>query len=136
MLSRSSTRSLSSVFAIFLERVKASLAIIDACLRDISRLTTLRRVSERILFISSKSIVSILVMFNNFKPSPDFMCPTSLNDVFVKSEDDVRCELSCPCIQVVDDAVFLKPLVPIGERADINFASGSASSSTFQTRRR
>src|SRR3989338_2364324 len=120
MLSRNSTRSLSSVLAIFRDNVEASLAIIDACLCDISLFTTLRRVSERMLFISSRLMGSILVMLYDLKPCSDLMRSTALDDVLVEGEDDVRCELPRPCVQIIGYSVFLKSFVPIGKRACID----------------
>ena len=98
MLSRNSTRSFSSVLAMLRDNVEASLAIMDACLSDISLFTTLRRVSERMVFISAKLIGSILVMFYDLKPRPDLVRPTALDDVLIESEHDVRGELTRPCV--------------------------------------
>ena len=82
----------------FLERVEASLAIMDACLCDISLFNTLRRVSERMLFISSKLIGSMLVVFYDLEPCTYLMGSTALDDVLVEGEDDVWGELARPCV--------------------------------------
>lgn len=60
-------------------------------------------------------------MFNDLKPRPDLVRSTALDDVLVQGEDDVRCQFSCPCVQFLGQSVFLKPLVPVGERAGIDF---------------
>jgi hypothetical protein len=59
-------------------------------------------------------------MLYDLKPRSDFVRSTTLDDVLVEGEHDIRRELACPCVQVLDQSVFFKTLVPIRERAGID----------------
>gem|GEM_PF-5853486 len=72
------------------------------------------------VFISGKLIGSMSVMFYELKPCAHLVRPAALDDVLVKSEDDVRREFAGPRVQILGYAILFQPLVPVGECADID----------------